>query len=227
VRDEHLRLARRTISTKRLRLDELLHNIPGVRFFFSAITAIEAAREDNDDAIFPAVAYFIVYSQSDVCNQETIFRTFHDEDTEADVLPIKARQRGDGDDLAFRLFNVVKDHSNGYVNAMVAASNRSGIQRQLMNPGGPSTSSQQPVEPQHLPETSTRIVVVDAELGPAIHAARQNLEADGFKCEVHSFGQVPPPVPQFTNTSGLTEAIRTFKRFLELLDNALYKVKHY
>jgi hypothetical protein len=49
-----------------------------------------------------------VYSQSDVCNQETIFRTFHNEDTEADVDPIKARQRGDGDGLAFRLFNVVK-----------------------------------------------------------------------------------------------------------------------
>ena len=99
-----------------------------------AITAVEASREDND-----AVAYFIVYSQSDVCNQETIFRTFHNEDTEANVDPIKARQRGDGDGLAFRLFNVVKDHNNYFVNETVAVSN--GSQRILMSVGSPSFSS--------------------------------------------------------------------------------------
>jgi hypothetical protein len=102
--------------------------------FFPAITAIEASREDND-----AVAYFIVYSQSDVCNQETIFGTFHNEDTEADVDPIKARQRGDGDGLAFRLFNVVKDHNNYFVNEMVAVSN--GSQRIRMSVASPSFSS--------------------------------------------------------------------------------------
>jgi hypothetical protein len=58
------------------------------------------------------------------------------------------------------------------------------IQRQLINLGGPSTSLQQPVSSQHFPAvTSTRIVVVDAQYGPA--------------------------------------------KFMKLLDNALYKVKHH
>jgi hypothetical protein len=57
-------LARDSISSKRIKFDELLHNIPGVQFFISLIIAIEASRGDDDDAIFPAVAYFIVYSHS-------------------------------------------------------------------------------------------------------------------------------------------------------------------
>ena len=40
----------------------------------------------------------------------------------------------------------------------------------------------------------------------------------------HSFVEIPPPVPQFTATSDVTEALRTFERFMKQLDNALYKV---
>jgi hypothetical protein len=221
VRDRDLRLARRTISEKRVQLDELLHNIPGVRFFISAITAVEATTQRNDETIFPAVSYFIVYSPSDECNDEIIFNRLHNEDTEANVDPIKQRRRGDGEDIACVLFNVVKDHNNEYVKEMVRVSNGYCIQRRLNDPDRPQ------IPPPHFSETSTRIVVVDAQFGPAIHAARQNLEADGFKCEVHSFGQIPPPVPQFTATGDVTEAIRTFERHMKQMGNALYKVKHY
>ena len=209
MRGRALDLARDSISSKRIKLDELLHNILGVRFFISAITALESSRGDDDDSIFPAVAYFIVYSHSDLCNGDTLLNAIQNEDRQANVVPINLRRC---DRL---LFNVVKDHSNDFVNGMVAASNRSGIQRQLINLGGPSTSSQQPVAPQHFPVTSTRIVVVDAQLGPAIHAARQNLAADGFQCEVFNFGH------------DFAQAIRIFKKFMKRLDNALYKVKHH
>jgi hypothetical protein len=72
VRDRDLDLARRTISSKRVQLDELLHNVPGVRFFVSAITAIEATSEQDRGTIFPAVSFFIVYSPSDECNDEIL-----------------------------------------------------------------------------------------------------------------------------------------------------------
>ena len=215
MRGRALDLARDSISSKRIKLDELLHNILGVRFFISAITALESSRGDDDDSIFPAVAYFIVYSQGDVCNSDTLLNALQNEVRQADVLPIEVRGCEEGEILDRLLFNVVKDHSNDFVNGMVAASNRSGIQRQLINLGGPSTSSQQPVAPQHFPVTSTRIVVVDAQLGPAIHAARQNLAANGFQCEVFNFGH------------DFAQAIRIFKKFMKLLHNALYKVKHH
>ena len=157
------------------------------------------------------MSYFIVYSPSDECNDEILFNRLHKEDTEADVAPINPRLPGDGEDMARLLFNVVKDHKNEYVNEMVRVSNGYCIQRRLNDPDRPR------IPPPHFPRTSTRIVVVDAQLGPAIHAARQNLEADGFKCEVHRFGQIPPPVPQFTTTSDGTEALRTFERFMKQL----------
>ncbi|CAB4044095.1 Hypothetical predicted protein, partial [Paramuricea clavata] len=218
VRDRALDLARNSISGKRITLDELLHNIPGVRFFVSAITAVQATSERDRGLIFPAVSFFIVYSPSDDCSEEIIFDVLNNEDPEADVVRIRPRQPGDGDSLAHVLFNVVKNHNNEFVNEMVRLSNDYGIQRQLNDPDRP------PIPPPHFPRTSTRIVVVDAEFGPAIHAARQNLEADGFQCEVHGIVEIPPAEPQLDNaTSDLTETIRTFERFIKQMGYALYK----
>jgi hypothetical protein len=112
--------------------------------------------------IFPAVSYFIVYSPSDECNEEILFNVLHNEDTEADIVRIKPRQPGDGDSMAHVLFNVVKNHNNEFIKEMVAVSNGYCIQRQLNDLGRPSNP----------PRTSTRIVVVEAQFGPAIHAAR-------------------------------------------------------
>ena len=142
----------------RVQLDELLHNVPGVRFFVSAITAIEATSE----TIFPAVSFFIVYSPSDECNDEILLNVLHNKDIEADVVRIKPREPGDGDSMTRVLFNVVKNHNNEFIKEMAAVSNGNGIQRQLNDLGRPSIP----------PRTSTRIVVVEAQFGPAIHAAR-------------------------------------------------------
>ena len=131
-----------------MNLDKLLHNIPGVRFFISAITALGASQGDDDDVIFPAVAYFIVYARSDVCNEEIIFSELHHEDTEGVVVSIKARKCGDGDSLARRIFNVVKDYNNPFVQQMVAGSNGDVIQRNLLRMGSPSFSPEH-FSPEH------------------------------------------------------------------------------
>ena len=146
VRDRALDLARRTISAKRVQHDELLHNIPGVRFFISAITAVEATSQRNDETIFPAVSYFIVYSPSDECNDEILFNRLHNEDTEADVVRINPRRPGDGEDMARVLFNVVKDHKNEYVNEMVRVSNGYCIQRRLNDPEERTGATMQDLE---------------------------------------------------------------------------------
>ena len=217
-----LDLARSSISGKRITFDELLQNIPDVRFFVSAITAIQATSEQDRGLIFPAVSFFIVYSPSDDCSEEIIFDALNNEDPEVDVVRIRHRQPGDGYSLAHVLFNVVKNHNNEYVNEMVRLSNDYCIQRRLNDPDRPR------FPPLHFPRTSTRIVVVDAQFGPAIHAARQNLEADGLQCEVHSIVEIPPPERQLVNpTSDLTEALRTFERFMKRMGYALYKVYMY
>ena len=168
------------------------------------------------------MSYFIVYSQSDECNDEILFNRLHNEDTEADVVRINPRRPGDGKDMGQHLFNVVKEHKNEYVNEMVRVSNSYCIQRRLNDPDRPR------IPPPHFPRTSTRIVVVDAQLGTAIYAAGQNLEADGLQCEVHSIVEIPPPERQLVNpTSDLTEALRTFERFMKQMGYALYKVKPY
>ena len=111
-----------------------------MRFFVSAITAIEMTSRRDKGTIFPAVSYFIVYLPSDECNEDILFNV---------------------DSMAHVLFNVVKNHKE-FIKEMAAVSNGNGIQRQLNDLGRPSIP----------PRTSTRIVVVEAQFGPAIHAAR-------------------------------------------------------
>jgi hypothetical protein len=107
IRD--LDLARNSISGKRITFDELLQNIPDVRFFVSAITAIQATSEQDRGIIFAAVSFFIVDSPSDDCSEEIIFDALNNEDPEVNVVRIRPRQPGDGDSLAHVLFNVVKN----------------------------------------------------------------------------------------------------------------------
>ena len=38
---------------------------------------------------YPGVAYFVAFAPSDICNVETILRTLHEQETEADVCQLR------------------------------------------------------------------------------------------------------------------------------------------
>ena len=200
------------ISAKRLDMDRMLRNLPGMRFFISSITAIRHANQ-----IYPGIAYFFIFSRSDACNQEIIFNVLHGEDTEADVAPIQSRARGDADRFAKLLFTVVKDHDNAYVCEMVRRSNDHHVNQ---------PSSSQAPEPSLPPQYPTRIVVADAQFGPSILNAKRHLDNDGLKCEVqYIFERPPPPTPEITGASDLTETITKVRMLMKLCDHALYRVR--
>ena len=47
--------------------------------------------ETEPDALpfYPGVAYFVAFIPSDTCNGETILRTLHEQETEADVYQLR------------------------------------------------------------------------------------------------------------------------------------------
>ena len=101
VKDDDFHLSIKLIAAKRLRLDDELAKIRGVHFFISSgimSNAIESSAKkagkhkrkgqnedisqqqsqsienDNSKVLFDhGVAYFIAYTPSDSCNQDTIF----------------------------------------------------------------------------------------------------------------------------------------------------------
>ena len=75
---------------------------------------------------YPGVAYFIAFSASQLCNEQIIMKTLHDQDTEADIRNIQTRavkcNEKPEDILSTmekKVVQVIKDHNNGAVQKMV------------------------------------------------------------------------------------------------------------
>ena len=133
VRRTDIELARNQIASKRLRLDEILLEMNGVQFFLSAITSQmsnpNSCNHEDSEApdSYPAIAYFIVYKESDTCNENVLFSALHNEDVETELTPIRVRTKNaTGNEMetaACQLFQVVKDHNNSSIQEMLDASN--------------------------------------------------------------------------------------------------------
>ena len=81
---------------------------------------------------YHGVAYFAAFTPSDTCNVETILRTLHEQETEADVCQLRTNLEPLSDEtydeasekLLRELDLVVKDHNNNAVQEMTARSNQ-------------------------------------------------------------------------------------------------------
>ena len=78
------------------------------------------------------MAYFVAFSPSDTCNAETILRTLHEQETEADVCQLRTNLKPLSDETYYEasekllreLYLVVKYHNNNAVQEMTARSNQ-------------------------------------------------------------------------------------------------------
>ena len=90
VREEDVELATLQIASKRLKLDDVIKSMKSVHFFFSCITAVSTNEKrsstgQSKNEAYPAIAYFIVYTPSEECNQDTFFARLHNEDLEPNI----------------------------------------------------------------------------------------------------------------------------------------------
>ena len=112
-------------------MDDSLSKIDGVHFFISSITGTLSNSKRKGEApdvdtvcnnFYPGVAYFIAFSPSQLCNEQVIMKTLHDQDTEAEIKTIQTRavkcDEKPEDILSIMekgVFQVIKDHNNGAV----------------------------------------------------------------------------------------------------------------
>ena len=121
-------------------MDDSLSKIDGVHFFISSITGTlsNSKRKGKDPDVdtvcnnfYPGVAYFIAFSPSQLCNEQVITKTLHDQDTKAEIKTIQTRamkcDEKPEDILSIMekgVFQVIKDHNNGAVQKMVKEFNQ-------------------------------------------------------------------------------------------------------
>ena len=119
------------LPAKGFELDEILGKVNGIQFFFSSVTAVETnakkPKENNNSEpdVYPAIAYFVVFRETDTCNKNAIFTLFHNEDTHATIQTTRGNKDSNTqiEHASRQLFQVVKDHNNRGIIAMLNASN--------------------------------------------------------------------------------------------------------
>ena len=121
-------------------MDDSLCKIDGVHFFISSITGTLRNSKHKGEApdvdtvcnnFYPGVAYFIAFSSSQLCNEQVIMKTLHDQDREAEIKtiqtrPVKCDEKPEDilSTMKKGVSQVLKDHNNGAVQKIVQESNQ-------------------------------------------------------------------------------------------------------
>ena len=224
-------------------MDDVIAAETGVHFFISAVTAVtEQARAGgktkrernpvNSYDVYPAVAYLIAFSETEDCNQETIFAALHNQDTEATIRSISTRSRRSEhvENASNEVFQVLKDHKNAMVAEMLTKSNAVCLSESIENLDGEYQCSQGDVEIQNtrsFPKSPCRMVVVDEEYGFVVQNAVRKLVNDGFVMELESLSKLRRRRELVTAPSDLTTTILEVGKIMELCDHGLFKGKVY
>lgn len=236
VNTEDVQLARNRIASKRLALDDVLGSLEGVHFFISAITAVAGTTESGnrhgaqDAVMYPAVAYFVAFSTTEHCNEEAIFAALHRQDTEATIKAMHTRgRRKDLAKASEEVFQVVKDHKNDMVTAMVAQSNTFCFQESLAELTEDASDHiqddvEEPARPRYYPRAPCRIVVVnDHDYAVAVQEAFERLVGDGLVVEIKASPNYESADRPVTGASDLTNTILDIEKVMKLCQQALYR----
>ena len=137
------------LPAKGFGLDEILGKVNGIQFFFSSVTAVETnakkPKENNNSEpdVYPAIAYFIVFRETDTCNENAIFTLFHNEDTHATIQATRGNKDSNTqmEHASRQLFQVIKDHNNRGIIAMLNASNDYCLRRKHVGRARPQHAS--------------------------------------------------------------------------------------
>ena len=186
----------------------------------SSITATstnaKAKQVGDDDAtiedVYPAVAYFIVYRETDSCNEKAIYTLLHNQDTDANIHATTTRGNNSCmETTARKLFQVVKDHNNQMMLEMVLASNNFCIASCRTTSAEESEGDgHEPIKRPHYPTSPCRVIVINTnEFDSPLYEAVEKLKSDGLALEIDSWitAQLDGPCLS-SNNNELVETVK-------------------
>ena len=177
---------------------------------------------------YPAIAYFIVYKESDTCNENVLFTALHNEDIETELTPIRVRTKNaTGNEMetaACQLFQVVKDHNNSSIQEMLDASNVYCYQNAGERSTDDELDSDVELTSNHFPNRPCILMAInESDFGTSVSAAVEKLQADGLVVDIGSPRVLNPDNPCFSSTSDVAITIQRIERCIKLCDHALYR----
>ena len=105
-------ICQRRIANLRQNLDDALVTLPGIHFFLSCVTGTvsKTVGEANAETghIRPGISYFIVFTESEQCNEQIVFAALHDSGVEPSVNLIRNRNKDDSTQIVSSLKTVLK-----------------------------------------------------------------------------------------------------------------------
>jgi hypothetical protein len=233
VCNEDIELARFQIASKRLLLDDAINAIEGVHFFFSCITSVcsnskskveEEPTDTEADETYPSIAYFIVYTPNDNCNDNTFFTALHNQDLEPVIQGMKVRNAANNEleNAARQLFQTVKDHNNRSIQDMLDISNVYCYR----NAHDSSTDEENDEEeydeefhPKHFPSVPCCVTIVNHDgYLDAIQSAIEMLQSDGLVLDT----SLSPQVDTIQSLSQPNEITRTIRKIARVMDVSSY-----
>jgi hypothetical protein len=161
---------------------------------------------------YPAVAYFIVFRETDLCSETKIYTLLHNEETDTTVQPITTRANGNSNKVietaSRQLFAVVKDHNSKTDYRMLNISNDYCLANCECYPTCPCCV----------------LVVNCCEFDAPLQEATMKLRADGMTIDMESrlTAQIDGTVLSST-TDELSATITKIGQFMKISNHALHR----
>ena len=222
-------------------LDDAINAIEGVHFFFSCITSVcsnskskveEEPTDTEPDETYPSIAYFIVYTPNDNCNDNTFFTALHNQDLEPVIQDMKVRNavNNELENAARQLFQTVKDHNNRSIQDMLDISNVYCYR----NSHDSSTDEENDEEeydeefhPTHFPSVPCCVTIVNHDgYLDAIQSAIEMLQSDGLVLNTSLSPQVDT-IQSLSQPNEITRTIRKIARVMVICGHVLHRSAFY
>ena len=217
-------------------------SVNGVQFFFSCITSVmsnpKTSRTNKNDTptaeSYPAISYFVVYRESESCNENKLFSAIHNEDLEAEVTPIRVRKTPNSssqmETAARQLFQVVKDHNNGTIQDMLNVSNIYCYRNadETSSDDEESEDTEDELHSIHFPSVPCCMLVVnESEFQHRVSAAVTCLKSDGLVVEMADVSILGLENAAFSSNNDVAKLIHEIEKCMKICDHVLYRSEVY
>ena len=180
---EDIELARLQIASKRLLLDDAIHETRCSVFLFTG------------KEVYPSMSYFIAYAPGENCN-DTFLMALHNQDLEPKIQPLKVRSGGNSEmeTAAKQLFQTVKDHNKTIIEMLDLSNVYCYENASDGSTHEDSDENDEEFHPKHFPTVPCVFTLVnDNGYFDTFHSAIDKLRSDGLVVETASLASTSTP----------------------------------
>ena len=179
---------------------------------------------------YPSIAYFIVNTPKDNCNDNTFFTALHNQDLEPFIQGMKVRNAANNEleNAARQLFQTVKDHNNRSIRQVMLDISNVYCYRNAHDSSKDEENDEEEYDeefhPTHFPSVPCCVTIVnhDGYLDAIQSAIEVRLQSDGLVLETSLSPQVDT-IQSLSQPNEITRTIRKIARVMVICGHVLHR----